>query len=106
MIFFAFLLSAIPSLAGEPSADLRGEALARVTALEPKLIALHKQIWEYSEVSLKEVRSSAALQELLRAQGFEVQAGVAGMPTAFVASWGSGKPVIGILAEFNALPGV
>ncbi len=106
MMIIAICLSASLSLVGEPSADLRDDALARVSALEPQLIALHKQIWEYSEVGLKEVRSSAAMQEFLRAQGFEIQSGVAGMPTAFVASWGSGKPVIGILAEFDALPGV
>ena len=94
------------SLVGEPTLDLRDEAIARVSQLEPQLIALHKKIWEFSEVGLKEVRSSAAMQEFLRSQGFEVKSGVAGMPTAFVASWGSGKPVIGILAEFDALPGV
>lgn len=69
-----------------------------------KKIAL--QIWDYAEVGYKEVKSSALHQETLTANGFTVKAGVAGIPTAFVASYGSGKPVIGILAEFDALPGL
>ena len=86
--------------------DPRDDAIARAGELQARLVALHKQVWEFAEVGLQEHRSSAALQEFLRSEGFAVEAGVAGMPTAFVASWGSGKPVIGILAEFDALPGV
>jgi aminobenzoyl-glutamate utilization protein B len=69
-----------------------------------KKIAL--QIWDYSEVGYKEFKSSELLQKNLTAAGFKVQAGVAEMPTAFVATFGEGKPVIGILAEFDALPGL
>ncbi len=64
------------------------------------------QIWNYAEVGYKEEKSSALLQKTLSDNGFTVKAGVAGMPTAFVASYGSGKPVIAILAEFDALPGL
>jgi aminobenzoyl-glutamate utilization protein B len=64
------------------------------------------QIWDYAELGYKEVKSSALLQKTLAGNGFDVKPGVAGMPTAFVASYGSGKPVIGILAEFDALPGL
>ncbi len=69
-----------------------------------KKIAL--QIWDYAEVGYKEVKSSALHQKTLQDNGFTVQAGVADIPTAFVATYGSGKPVIGILAEFDALPGL
>lgn len=65
----------------------------------------HK-IWEYAELGYLEEKSSGLLQEMLREENFEVQAGVAEIPTAFVASYGSGSPVVGILAEFDALPGV
>lgn len=65
-----------------------------------------KQIWSWAEVGYQETRSSALLQEQLRSAGFSIETGVAGIPTAFVAEYGSGKPVIGILAEFDALPGV
>ncbi len=64
------------------------------------------QIWEWAEVGYQEERSSALLQEELRAHGFEIETGVAGMPTSFIASYGSGEPVIGVLAEFDALPGI
>lgn len=63
-------------------------------------------IWNFAEVGYKEVQSSALLQQTLKDNGFTVEAGVAGMPTSFVATYGSGSPVIGILAEFDALPGL
>ncbi len=69
-----------------------------------KNIAL--QIWDNAEVGFKEYKSSALLQKTLSDAGFAVQAGVADMPTAFVGTFGSGKPVIGILAEYDALPGL
>lgn len=69
-----------------------------------KKIALN--IWDYAEVGFKETKSSLLLQNTLKDNGFNVEAGVSGMPTAFVATFGSGKPIIGILAEFDALPGL
>ena len=65
-----------------------------------------KSIWDWAEVGYQETKSSALLQQELTKAGFKVEAGVAGIPTAFVASAGSGKPVIGILAEYDALPGI
>ena len=69
-----------------------------------KQIAL--QIWGHAELGYKEVKSSALLQETLKKEGFTVETSVAEIPTAFVATYGSGQPVIGILAEFDALPGL
>jgi aminobenzoyl-glutamate utilization protein B len=63
------------------------------------------EIWNYAELGYHEQRSSALLQGLLSDNGFTVEAGVAGLPTSFVATYGEGEPVIGILAEFDALPG-
>ena len=67
------------------------------------LVALAQAIWEYAELGLKEERSAAAQAEYLRKEDFDVQVGVAGMPTALVASWGQGKPAIGYLGEYAAL---
>jgi aminobenzoyl-glutamate utilization protein B len=64
------------------------------------------QIWGFAEVGYQEQKSSALLQEQLKTAGFTVKAGVADIPTAFTAEWGSGKPVIGIVGEFDALPGL
>ena len=65
-----------------------------------------KEIWGYAELGYHENKSSTLLQTQLKAAGFAVQAGVADEPTAFVASYGSGEPVIAILGEFDALPGL
>lgn len=70
------------------------------------LINLSDQIWSFAEVAFEEDQSSAALASYAESQGFSIKMGVAGMPTAFVASYGSGQPVIGILGEFDALPGL
>lgn len=65
-----------------------------------------QQIWSYAEMGYQEAQSSALLQKTLNDQGFKIEAGVAEIPTAFVASFGSGSPVIAILGEFDALPGL
>ncbi len=64
------------------------------------------QIWDYAELGYKETKSAALHVQNLKAAGFTVETGVAGIPTAFVATYGSGSPVIGILAEYDALPGL
>jgi aminobenzoyl-glutamate utilization protein B len=65
-----------------------------------------RTLWEYAEVGYQETKSSELLQAALAAEGFNVQPGIAGMPTAFVASYGETGPVIAILAEYDALPGI
>jgi len=73
---------------------------------QKRIIEVADTIWGYAELGLTEAKSSKLLQDELRRHGFKVEAGVAGMPTAFIATWGSGKPVIGIMGEFDALPGI
>jgi aminobenzoyl-glutamate utilization protein B len=68
--------------------------------------SIAKQIWSWAELGYLENKSSSLLQETLSKEGFAIDNGVAGIPTAFVATYGSGSPVIGILAEFDALPGL
>jgi len=65
-----------------------------------------RQIWNWAEPGYQEHRSSALLVERLRQAGFQVQTGVAEIPTAFVARFGEGSPTLGLLAEFDALPGL
>ena len=64
------------------------------------------KIWEWAEPGYQETRSAALLADALAAGGFKVERGVAKIPTAFIATIGSGKPIIGILGEFDALPGL
>ncbi len=82
------------------------EALSTLEKHRPELIKLSDQIWAYAETALKETRSAQALADYAEREGFKVERGVAGMPTAFIASFGAGKPIIGILGEYDALPGI
>lgn len=67
---------------------------------------ISRQIWEFAELGYKEQRSATLLRNELQKAGFRMQENIGGMPTAFTAEWGSGKPVIGILGEYDALPGL
>jgi len=71
-----------------------------------RTIKISDEIWELAELGLIEFKSSALLADELERNGFKVERGVAGMPTAFIASYGSSRPVIGLLGEFDALPGL
>lgn len=80
--------------------------LAALDARADHFAGVAKQIWGFAEVGYQEVKSSALLQQELSAAGFALEVGVAGAPTAFTATYGSGKPVIAIVGEFDALPGL
>ncbi|MGE0126962.1 MAG: amidohydrolase [Blastocatellales bacterium] len=87
-------------------ADDHDETLRKMDERADHFGQLSRRIWEFAEVGYKEKQSSDLLKSELRAAGFQLQENVAEIPTAFVASYGSGKPVIGILGEFDALPGL
>jgi aminobenzoyl-glutamate utilization protein B len=80
--------------------------LAGIDASRAHYADIAHQIWGFAEVGYQEQRSSALLQSELKRAGFEVKAGVAGIPTAFVATFGNGQPIIGVVGEFDALPGL
>lgn len=107
-----FLLSAaiiaLPAAAQEkPTLSAEAQALlARIDARSGDIAEVAGALWDYAEVGYKEEKSSGLLKDRLRAEGFSIEEGVAGIPTAFVASFGGGGPVIAILAEFDALPGI
>jgi aminobenzoyl-glutamate utilization protein B len=92
--------------AAEPMEAGKKEAIAWVNAHEKELGDAALAIHGFVEMGLEEFKSSRLLADLLEKNGFRVERGVADLPTAFVASWGSGKPIIGILAEYDALPGL
>jgi aminobenzoyl-glutamate utilization protein B len=85
---------------------LKNNAMAEIQLKYEEYKQTAFQIWNFAEVGYKEEKSTALLQQILGDNGFTVQKGVAGIPTAFVATYGSGKPIIAILAEFDALPGL
>lgn len=81
-------------------------AVSSVDRHAADLVGLSDTIWAYAETALRETRSAKTLADHAERSGFKVQRGVAGMPTAFIASYGTGKPVIGIMGEYDALPGI
>jgi aminobenzoyl-glutamate utilization protein B len=107
-LLLSLILLAVTGFAAEPAIrdSDRAKLLAAMEAKAAHFGDVSRRIWESPEVGYKETRSAAALRDELKAAGFEVQEAVAGIPTAFVASYGSGRPVIGILAEYDALPGL
>lgn len=93
------------ALAASPSAAKKA-AVASIDQHAAALTGMSDQIWAFSETALREHRSSKLLADFAEKQGFTITRNVSGMPTAFIASFGSGKPVIGIMGEYDALPGV
>jgi aminobenzoyl-glutamate utilization protein B len=90
---------------GEGSAAKRA-AVHAVERHAAELTELSDRVWAYAELALRETRSATALAGYAEQQGFRVQRGVAGMPSAFIATYGQGRPVIGIMGEYDALPGL
>ncbi|MFM9908929.1 MAG: amidohydrolase [Chitinophagaceae bacterium] len=108
-IFFFILSIAVVSQKKSitnPFDKVKGRALQDIQQHYEEYKKTALQIWDYAELGYKEKSSSALLQKLLADNGFIVDAGVADIPTAFVATYGTGQPVIGILAEYDALPGL
>ena len=81
-------------------------AFACIDEKEELVCSVGDQIWSFAELSLEEEQSAALYCEVLEKEGFAVEKGVCGIATAFAASYGAGKPVIGILAEYDALSGL
>lgn len=107
-VVVAVAFVALAGLAGSAQqASVTGGGIpASIEAKKDQYAAVAKQIWDYAELGFQEEKSSALLQKTLADAGFAVEKGVAGMPTAFSASYGSGKPVIVLIGEFDALPGL
>ena len=84
----------------------KSEAIAAVSREQTRLIQLSDAIWDHPQVKYQETFAAGLLSDFLRKEGFTVETGVAGIPTAFCASYGSGAPVIGLLAEYDALEGM
>lgn len=100
------LLAAVAALATQPVQAQEFNAVEAVDAQYDRTERVARQLWEWAEVGYQETKSSALLQSELEANGFTVKEGVAGIPTAFIAEYGTGGPVIAILGEFDALPGL
>ena len=105
LLVFTLLLTG-GALAAPRFVDAKTAAAATIDRSAAEMTRLSDEVWRYAETALRETRSAKALADWAEAKGFRVTRGVAGMPTAFVAEYGSGKPVIGIMGEYDALPGI
>jgi aminobenzoyl-glutamate utilization protein B len=81
-------------------------ALSWIDENDKRIIEVSDEVWEYAELGLLEHKTSELLADEIERHGFEVERGVADMPTAFVATWGSGSPTLGVLGELDALAGI
>ena len=106
-ILTIIVVAALPAVAARvPSLAAKRMAVESVEKHASDLVSLSERIWGFAETALRETQSSKALADYAEAKGFRVTRGVAGMPTAFVAEYGAGAPVIAILGEYDALPGI
>lgn len=111
LTLFALPVAAEKAKPGKPAAHdpalaKKQEAVALIDKQQQPLETLSDKIWGYAETALREKQSAKTMSDYAEQQGFKVERGVAGMPTAFVASYGEGRPIIGILGEYDALPGI
>jgi aminobenzoyl-glutamate utilization protein B len=105
--FVAGLLVTVPCAPARAEGPVhKRAAIASVEKHAEELIELSDQVWGFAETALRETRSVKVLADYAERQGFKVERGVASLPTAFVATYGEGKPVIAIMGEYDALPGL
>jgi len=106
IIFFLLLSFTIPFVQGQKLSKNKKQLIKSIEKHKQNLIEISDSIWELAETAFEETQSSKILSDYAEKNGFSVEKGVAGMPTAFVATYGSGSPVISVLGEFDALPGI
>ena len=106
--FFSILLIFISFVTVQSQSvnKLKKELLSSIDQKTSDLTSLSDKIWEAAEVAFREDKSAEYLMEYAESNGLIIEKGLAGMPTAFTATYGEGKPVIGIIGEFDALPGL
>ncbi|MEZ7945233.1 MAG: amidohydrolase [Flavobacteriaceae bacterium] len=106
ILFVLILFVSITSYAQKGMSKNKKALLTSVEKHKNELIKISDEIWGLAETAFEETKSAEILASYAEKQGFNVERGVAGMPTAFVATYGSGSPVISVLGEFDALPGI
>ncbi len=105
LILTFFFVSILITIFGQTD-PLKEEVISWVDGEKNNLISMSDEIWAHAELAFEEVESVKVLADYASANGMKVDMGVANIPTAFVASYGQGSPVIGILGEYDALPGI
>lgn len=108
MIRYALIaaLASLPASAQAQQTDIMSDISALVDARSAESAKTARQLWDWAELGYQEQKSSNLLKQTLKSNGFTITSGVADIPTAFTAEFGKGGPVIAILAEYDALPGI
>lgn len=107
ILLFALCCASITAAQENKTVPVNKQAvLNSIGKQEKELISLSDQVWSFAEIAMKEHQSAKVLSAYAEQKGFKVTRNVADIPTAFIAEYGSGKPIIGILGEFDALPGL
>lgn len=106
LLILLFCFGVSTSFAQNQMSKTKQAIMSSVEKHEANLIKISDEIWALAETAFEENKSSKILADYAEKQGFKVERGVAGIPTAFVATYGSGSPVISVLGEFDALPGI
>ena len=106
LLSIVFVIGSTFLLNSQSVNKLKKDLLNSIEEKTFELTSLSDKIWEAAEVAFREYKSAEYLIEFAEANGLTIERGLAGMPTAFTASYGKGKPVIGIIGEFDALPGL
>jgi len=106
LLLGVLLLGITAGLQAQKMSSNKKAVLASITEHQEELTAISDSIWALAETAFQETGSSRILADYAEKNGFTVKRGVAGIPTAFTATYGSGRPVISILGEYDALPGI
>ena len=106
LVLMVMMLSTMPVFAGADARTegLKKEAVAEVEEQAQLTQQMVDMMFSFGELGFQEIETSRYLSDILEKNGFEVEKGVAGIPTAFVATWGSGKPVISFGSDFDCIP--
>jgi aminobenzoyl-glutamate utilization protein B len=101
-----FLVAQTSAADDATSIALKNAVVSSIDEQSAALVDMSDRIWAHAEIALHETQSAQVLADYAEQQGFRVERGIAGMPMAFIASYGKGKPIIGIFGEYDALPGL
>src|SRR6516164_5750048 len=100
----ALCLGAQPKVSSEKEASMKADLVGQIDAMKKQAQVMVDSVFSFGELGFQEFETSKYLTGILEKEGFKVERGVAGVPTAFVATWGSGKPVIALGSDIDDIP--
>lgn len=104
LLVFAACMTAQPRVTAQQEASIKADLMGRIDGMRKQAQVMNDTVFSYSELGFQEFETSKYLTGLLEKEGFRIQRGVAGIPTAFTATWGSGKPVIALGSDIDDIP--